>query len=121
MVLLVILIGLVWMSAGITFMIRPDAMKEFLNYWKQGSKLYSIGFIRLMFGGILFLAAPYCTDSITVAIIGGIVFVIGTIALVFDLNNLKSIVSWWDEKADSFIRLVSFIPFLLGLLVLYSV
>ena len=120
MLLLVKLLGISIVGLGIIFLIDPKVMKAYIAFWEPAKRL-RIGAIISFLVGIIFLLAVAQAKFPGVIIALGIVSLIKGITL-FILNPLKtkSMMNWWAQRSDSFIRMYALFALAIGMLIIYS-
>ncbi len=120
MIMLVKLLGIVIVILTVTFIVKPEIMKQYMAFWKDKKKLYMGGGISILLGILLLLAAPQCTLPLVVTIVGIWAVVKGI--LIFALGPQKMI-SWMDTlsgKPVGILRLLVSISLAIGILLIYS-
>ncbi len=121
MLILVRLISIIIVGMGITFLLSPKTLKQFMAFLKQGRKLYIVGILRLLIGIILLLVASQCRLVGVVVTLGILIFIKGIIIFILGLERIKSMLNWWNKRSLLVIRLMGLIALAVGALLLYSV
>ena len=121
MELLVMVIGIFMTAMGISILLNPKMTKKMLAFWHKGKNIYLGGLIRVLLGIIFLSYAPLANSS-------GVMFALGILALLGGLfifimgaKRIKPILERLEKKPDSFLRLLSLIVLVCGVLILYAV
>ncbi len=121
MVTLAKLIGVFIGVVGVIFILNPKSLKQFVAFMKQGKRIYAAGVLRLLFGIILLQAASRCQSVMIITLLGILFIIAGVLIFAFPLQKIKTRLDALSAKPLLTLRLVSFIPLIIGLLILYSV
>lgn len=120
MIFLAKTLGILLCGFGIFVAALPDKARTVMSFWKEGSRAYGIGMIRLTVGIIVLLASPHAHVPGVAAIVGILFVLSGAIIFVVGPEKIKELIAWWEGHPDHVIRLVGFVALTFGLLVLYS-
>jgi len=115
------LIALLMMAAGVIFLVNPKAMKNYLEFWLQGSRMRKGGVVNLIIGIVLLIAAPQCNVPIVITLMGIISLIKGVALFKFGLEKAKAMAVKWRDKPQGQVRLFALLPIVLGLLLLWSI
>ena len=120
MVIVVRVFGIVIVSMGILFLIKPNALKQLVGFVGQGKRLYAAGSLRILIGGVLLFAAPhYQSPEVIIAL--GILFLAGGIAIfALGLEKIKSLIGWFNKKSLLTLRFLGIVPLVVGILLIHS-
>lgn len=120
MVALVRLFGVVIVVLGVVFLSNPKAMKQYMVFWTKGKRIYAAGILSLLISIIFLLVASQCLVTWFVVILGILGLVKGVVLLALGPERLRSRFGWWQERSDTFLRLYSLLPIIIGILLIYS-
>lgn len=120
MVILVKLIGVVIVILSVIYLLNPDTMKKYAAFWKKGKRLYTGAVISIIFGVIFLLAASQCKVAWIVAIFGILALIKGIALLMLGPKKAISTIDWWIERPYAALRLISLIPLIYGMLLIFS-
>ena len=118
--MLVKLLGVVIVILTVSFIVKPELIKQYMAFWKDKKRLNMGGGISILLGILLLLAASQCTLPLVVTIGGIWAFIKGI--LIFVLGPQKMI-SWMDTLASKpvgVLRLLISISLAVGILLIYS-
>ena len=120
MVIAVRVFGIVVVSMGIFFLIKPNALKQLVVFVGQGKRLYAAGSLRILIGGMLLFATPhYQSPEVIIAL--GVLFLAGGIAIfALGLEKIKSLIGWFSKKSLLALRFLGLIPLIIGILLIHS-
>ncbi|MDO8303454.1 MAG: hypothetical protein Q7T18_09450 [Sedimentisphaerales bacterium] len=120
MQLIIKFIGVAIIVQTCVFLLRIDLLRELLKFFARGNRIYFIAAIRIAVAVLLLIGATQCRRMwIIVAI--GIVLLLSGIAI-FTLNSatFKKILTWYQQRADLFLRLLAVIGIVFGSLIVYA-
>ncbi len=115
------LIGIVIVGMGITLLLSPKAMKQFMAFLGKGRRLYILGILRILFSIILLFSASQCRLVGVVLTLGVLVLIGGIIIFALGLERPKSMLKWWDRRSLVVLRFAGLIALSIGALLLYSI
>ena len=121
MLIIAKLIALLMLAAGAIFLANPKAMKSYVDFWLQGSRMRNGGVVNLIIGIVLLIVAPQCRVHIVITLIGLLSLIKGIVLFKFGLEKAKAVASKWRDKPQGQVRLFALLPIGLGLLLLWSI
>jgi uncharacterized protein YjeT (DUF2065 family) len=114
------IIGIAIVALAIVYLLKPDVMKNLMEFFTEGKRIYFAGLIRLVLAVVLLLAAREC-DYTSVIIFLGILFLVsGLLIFVLGPERVKSIVDWYQNQSLFVSRLFALVVFAIGVLIIYS-
>jgi len=122
MLTIIKLFAIVYFLMGVMFLIKPEYLRSYANYWKEGRRIYFPGaLVLLLLSTILLVSASECRWPV-------FVYALGTIALIkliaiFILGPTKFIpmIDWWVAKPVQTFRIMGVVAALIGAILFYSV
>ena len=121
MLIIIKLLAVFYVIFGVLSLIKPEFLKKYTNYWREGKKLYIGGMIALPFVVIMLAVASQCQWPIFVYAMG----ILGSVKVIaiFVLGPKKfmPMLDWWDTRPDSTLRLISLVAIAIGILLFYAV
>jgi len=118
--ILIRIVGIVFIFAGVVYLLKPDVMKRIMEFFKQGKRIYLAGLIRLVLAIIFLLGASECKKP-WVIIAFGILFIIGGLLIfILGLEKLKRWIEWWQKQSNLLLRVLAVIALALGAIIIYS-
>ena len=120
MVIVVRLIGIFITVMGLVFALSPTGMKQVLDFFAKGKRVYLIGILRILFGIIFLLAASLCKWTEVIRVLGILFIIAGSFIFILGIRKVKSVVEWWSKKPALTLRLLSLVPVILGVLIIYA-
>ena len=121
MLIIARLIALLMLAAGVIFLANPKAMKSYVDFWLQGSRMRKGGVVNLIIGIVLLIAAPQCNVPIVITLMGIVSLIKGVALFTFGLEKAKAMAVKWRDKPQGRVRLFALLPIGLGLLLLWSI
>lgn len=113
------LIGVAIILLGVSILFLPDTFKKMVRFWKEGSRIYGAGAVRVIFGLVFFLAAP-SSHLPGGAVAAGFLFVLaGAIVFMAGIEKIKALLTIWEEMPPMVCRLIGLIASVFGTLLLY--
>ena len=117
MIILVRFIGIFVICAGVVLLVSPESMRKMLTFWKQDKRIYVGVFLRILTGMIFILAAPQARFPRVIVSLGGVIVAMGILIFIIGLERAKGILSWWEKKTGSFLRLAAILILAIGALI----
>jgi len=121
MVTIVRLMGGLTLLAGGLFTLKPQAFRNYVEFWRPPKRTYLGGVLAILFGVVFLMAAPTCNWGGVITIIGIMAFVKGIFFLTAGRKKVKAIIDWYVAKTDKTIKILGVIEAALGILILYSI
>jgi hypothetical protein len=115
------LIGASAVIMGIAFLASLTTLKGFINFWRDGERLYLAGLVRILIGIFLIMAAAQCKIPLVVSLLGCLCLVGGMLIFIVGMERFKAMLLWWDATPAAVLRVITFIPIGIGILLLYAV
>ena len=112
-------IGIVFVVAGIVYLLKPGFLKAVMEFFKQGNRLYLPAVIRLALAVVFLLAARECKIPWVIMLFGIIFLVSGLLILVLGLEKVKVIIDWWQKKSVLLLRFAVIVGAAIGAIIIY--
>ncbi|MEA3328866.1 MAG: hypothetical protein U9Q08_03960 [Candidatus Omnitrophota bacterium] len=124
MVTLVRLFGVVMVACGVIFLISPDLMKKYIDFWTGArgiKRIYAGGVLSLLIGIFMLFAASECSVPEFVIFIGIWGIVKGIVLFILGgLKKLAPIFNWYTTRKLVVLRIMAFLVLTLGTLLICS-
>ena len=120
MIILVRLLGISIVGLGIIFMIDPKTMKAYISFWEPLKRIRSGAILSLVIGVIFLLSASQGRLAAVINIFGILAIIKGAFLLAAGQQKVKSLLGFWKEKSDKFVRFYSLVVLAFGMLLIYS-
>ena len=120
MVGLIRFIGLIIGLSGVVFLLNPKAAKSLLAFWEVEKRIYGLAGIRLVVAIIMFAGASKCAIPLVPNIMGILALIAAVIIPIMGVEKSKEILKRWQEKPDKEWRILSAIPIVMGIIILYA-
>ena len=118
--LVVSMAGIVVAAIGLLGLVAPGQLTDLLARWRILTALRVTIALRIGFGTLFLVAAPYCRLPDVVRIVGVIEFAGAMVLLGLGSGRLRRFVAWWLERPPSFVRYWCSAAFSFGLLLAYA-
>jgi hypothetical protein len=119
--IIVAVIGWIFVAEGLLGIARPHLMLAAVSSWSPDLLLYVTVGGRIVFGLLLFFAAPSCRLPRFTRVIGVIAFISGIMWASFvGASRLESIVQWISAKPSGIIQLIYVLAVILGAFLVFS-
>jgi hypothetical protein len=114
------ILGVIWISLGLWWAIRPTALKARLKRKMNRRIRFTVFFFALMFG-VMVAGSVLNAQGIVAKIIGiaGLVISIKAI-MVLTSKSAEKVLTWWGERSVIFFRIWALIFIVLGAAMLFS-
>ena len=120
MVWIVLTIGSLATVAALAFLVSPKILRDIINYFSVGNRLYITGFIRAVVGIMLLILAPKARLWCYVAIIGLICTASGVSIFFFALRRSKKLLSRMSKQSDLLLRIYAFLALAMWIFLFYA-
>ena len=117
--LLAMALGLVIAAIGVLGIAAPSVLLELGRSLQSAGALYIIAAIRVVFGAILFLAAPNSRTPRTLRIVGIFIIIAGVLTPFFGVERSRSMFDWLSTHGSFFTRAWPIVAVGFGLFVAY--
>jgi uncharacterized membrane protein HdeD (DUF308 family) len=120
MVALVKLVGIIMVSAGAAYLVKPSIIKQFVNFWEKDTRIYLAGVLNIIFGIIFLRAAARCALSWFVVLIGLLSLAKGITAFVL---GPKKTIGWLKKflnKPVQTLRTFGILALITGIVLIYA-
>jgi hypothetical protein len=115
------IVGVAIIFIGAIVLVKPAVFGVILNFWKKDKNVYLAGVIRLTFGAIFLLAASSCRLPVVITVFGVLMIIGGILIFALGPKRLSAIFDWWQNKPAFIVRLLGFVAFAMGSLIVYSI
>lgn len=113
------IIGVVIIAFAVVSLLKPNALKSIVEFFKQGGRIYIIGLVRLALAVLFLLAAREC-DITWVIVVFGILFLIsGLLIFMLGPKKLRTMIEWFQRQSSVLLRIIAAITLAVGLIIIY--
>ena len=121
MVLLIRLFGIAMLLAGLSLLILPDFLIDWISDHKQDTWLYSMAVVVRVIFGILFLIVAKQSRSPLIFKMFGFIFILGAIFLLFTgQDNFQHFISSMIPELQPYARVSGLLALIFGGFLLYA-
>mgnify|MGYP001182180944 FL=1 len=120
MVIIVKSLGVLMIFAAVILQLNVSTIKDLLAFFKVGKRLYYAAVIRVIIASLLLLAASRCANQAIIITLGVIFLASGLMVFVFGDARFKKIIESLQKQPELIQRAVALLPFLMGVLIVYS-
>ena len=120
MVSLVKFLGIFILVTSVSFMLKPDMIKRWMELWTKGKRIYIGAAINLIIGVLLLRGASQCTLPAIVTVVGILSLIKGVALLVRGPESLKFWSKLLKDKSASVLRLFLLLGLAIGVLLIYA-
>ena len=113
-------IGLVVVTQGFLYVLRPQLLKSVLNFFAQGNRIYLAAAIRIALAVLFFIGATHCRIGWLIIAIGVATLISGIMMLTLTTNQFKKILNWFQRQSFLFIRLLAVLAIVFGAIIVYA-
>jgi uncharacterized protein YjeT (DUF2065 family) len=114
------IIGIVFVCAGIVYLLKPDILKRMLEFFEQGKRIYFAGLIRFVLAIVFLLAARECDITWLIFLFGILFLISGLLVFLLGPKRLRPIFEWWQKRPPLLVRILSLLVVAFGVLIIYS-
>ncbi|MBN3038171.1 MAG: hypothetical protein JW869_01980 [Candidatus Omnitrophica bacterium] len=120
MIWIVLTFGSLATVAILAMLVSPKIMRNVINYFLAGNRLYITGFVRTTIGIMLLILAPRARLWCYVAVIGLICTASGVSIFFFSLRRSKKLLTRIRNHSDFALRLYAFLVLTMWIFLFYS-
>ena len=114
------IIGIVFIVLGIFLVVKPVIMKQMWKFFIKGKRMYLAGLLRFVLAVIFLIGARECDITWLIVVFGIIFLVSGLLVFMTKLEKIKSIITWWQNKSNAFLRIPAVVVLAIGIVIVYS-
>ncbi|MHC4558884.1 MAG: DUF2065 family protein [Planctomycetota bacterium] len=113
-------LGILFALIGILYLLRPEIIKELMEFFKKGKRIYFAGLLRFALAVVFLVGARECR-YFPVIFAFGILFLIGGL-LIFILGpeKIRRILDWYQNQSTLVFRVIALIVLVVGAVVIFS-
>ena len=89
MVVAVKIVGMVFIAAGILYILKPDVLKRLIEFFKKGPRMYLAGLIRFALAVVFLVGAGDCREKWVIAGFGIIFLISGLLVFMLGPRRLR--------------------------------
>ena len=112
--------GVFFIFAAVVYLLKPNVIKQMMEFFKQGKRLYLAGVIRLILAIVFLLGARECKYMWVITGFGILLLVSGMLIFVIRLEKLKALIGWWQKRSVVVLRILALITLVIGAIIVYS-
>ena len=120
MVTLIKIAGIIILSMGLAYTLKPGFFKVLLEFFKKEYSLYAVGVLRFILAAIFLFGAPKCSNSKVITTFGVLFIISGLLIFALGLVRLKAIIQWYLTQPLMTLRAIGIITLAVGALIIYS-
>lgn len=113
-------LGILFICAGIIFLVRPAIIKSVVSFFKVGIRPHIAASIRIVVAVILFLGAQQCRIHWVIITVGIIFLLSGLIIFAIGAKKAGSLMGRFENQPVAFVRILSLIPLAIGTIIIFS-
>ncbi|MFA5200235.1 MAG: hypothetical protein WC442_04945 [Candidatus Omnitrophota bacterium] len=113
-------LGVVIAATGILFFLKPNSGRKMLIFFRQGRNIYIGGLARITLGFILLTYASDGQLPLVLFVLGFLALTGGLFIFLLGLRMARKLLEWLDVKNDLYLRFLSLLVVIYGVLVAFS-
>lgn len=114
-------IGLVILLQGVLGLAMPEAFVGIVQAFQTPPVVYLAAVIRVVFGVVLFLAAPASRMPVALRILGAAIVLGGLLTPLFGMQFSELVLGWWAHGGGALVRVWAAVSLVIGLFITYAV
>ena len=120
MTIAALLIGLLIVAQGIVGLAVPDIFVSIVSMFQTLPMIYLAAVIRVIFGVVLFRAAPASRAPKGLRLLGVLIFIGGVLTPFIGVQFAHIILGWWSEGGAAVVRMWAGVALAIGAFILYA-
>ncbi|MBD3296928.1 MAG: hypothetical protein GF392_06120 [Candidatus Omnitrophica bacterium] len=121
MVFLTKLISIAIIIYGCMLVLRPEMLKDVLDFIRKGNRAYVASTVKAVLGGVMILAAPDCRVPWVILFFGSLSLLLGAVMFLFKKAVIKSFIRWWEQRTPGELNLAGIAVLALGIILILAV
>lgn len=114
------IIGVLIILLGLLYIVKPQIMKSLLEFFKQGSRIYIAGLLRLVLAAVFLISATECRIQWVIIALGILMMLGGLLVFVLGPKKISPILEWWQRQSMMLLRVLALIALAIGALIIYA-
>lgn len=98
------LVGVICVAVGILYMLRPDAPKRLMEYFKKGSRMYLAGVMRFALAVVFLIGADRCRHKWVIVGFGIVFLISGLLVFMLGPKRLRPMIDWLQKSPALLLR-----------------
>ena len=120
MIIVVKSLGVIFILAGIVFLVKPEIVKKTIAFLSCGRRIYGVGVLRVFIGILFILSASRAHKEGIILTLGIIILLSGIGVFLLGSDRLKKILSWYADKPFILMRIAAVLLISFGVLTIYA-
>jgi len=113
-------LGIIFALIAIVYFLKPNVMKQLMEFFKKGKRMYLAALIRFALAVVFFSAYRDC-DQRWIIFAFGILFLISGLSIfILGPEKVKSYIAWWQKQSVLLLRLLALITLAIGVIIIFS-
>ncbi|MCP4652408.1 MAG: hypothetical protein GY858_03355 [Candidatus Omnitrophica bacterium] len=121
MVNVIKLIGILTVAIGAIYLVKPTIMKNVLNFWMKGKRIYLGGLISLVIGVVFLVASSRCTMQWFIFLMGLLSLAKGVAIFIMGPKKFAPLCEKLLQSPIGMLRVFAVIALIFGVLVIFSI
>jgi uncharacterized protein YjeT (DUF2065 family) len=113
-------IGIVFVFVGMLYLLRPDVSKRIVEFFKEDSRIYLAGLIRLALAVVFLLSARDCKVKWVIAGFGILFLISGLVIFMLGPKRLMPVLDWYQRQSSIVIRVIAVIILAVAVVIIRS-
>lgn len=111
---LIRLIGVICVTAGIIYNIRPDIPRRLMAFLAKGRRIYLAGVLRFVMAVAFLVGAGDCRHKWVIVVFGIGFLISGLLAFTLGPKKLGPMLAWFTKQPDTIIRIFGAMALAIG-------
>lgn len=113
-------LGFVVAAIGVLGIAAPSVLVEYARLLQSTDALHVVAAVRILFGVIIFWAAPNSRTPRIFRALGVLIVIAGLLTPFSDVERSRAMMDWWSSRSSSFTRAALVAAVAFGLFIAYS-
>jgi hypothetical protein len=119
--LIVGLVSVLIAGLGLYGILSPSGLMSFASRWRSKTGFWGASSGRVVFGVILWLAAPSSRVPLALQVLGAVGVVSGVMLPLIGFSRYQALLSWWSRQSQGFVRVWAAAAVIMGGFILWAV
>jgi uncharacterized protein YjeT (DUF2065 family) len=114
------IIGIVFVSIAIVFLVKPSVLKAMMEFFKKGKRIYIAALIRFALAIVFLLAARECDITWVIVTFGVIFLISGLLIFMLGPEKFRTLIDWYLKQSALLLRVAAVISLAIGAIIIYA-
>jgi len=112
--------GVVFTGIAIVLLLKPGFMKQLMEFFKKGIRIYIAGLVRLALAVVFFSSYRECDKQWIIFAFGILLLISAVLIFMLGPARIKPIIDWYQKQSSLLLRMAALILLAAGTVIIYA-